>query len=125
MSEFTITGAVDLWAVIVNSDLNEGRGYPVTAHLCEKEATAIRLAKGASVQGANGAVAPVRLPQINGKTYRLLSHVERMTPTDEKLERELEKRRELLKQRAEALERAKALGLSDADIALLGAQEKP
>lgn len=44
------------YAVVSNSDLTEGRGYPVIIAVCEKKATAMRLAKGKSVQGSDADV---------------------------------------------------------------------
>ena len=44
------------WGVYVNSDLTEGRGFERIKHLCEEEATARRLARGANVQGSDGVV---------------------------------------------------------------------
>lgn len=36
----------DVWLTTVNSDLTEGRGYPVITHVCESPTTAARLGKG-------------------------------------------------------------------------------
>jgi hypothetical protein len=55
-------GRMDCWVVWVNEDLTEGRGAQKVLAVCEKEATARRLARGADTQGADGRV--MELPVV-------------------------------------------------------------
>jgi hypothetical protein len=52
------------WMVLVNSDLTEGRGFDVVKAVCSTEATARRIAKGASTQGCDGEVLTVDIFKI-------------------------------------------------------------
>jgi hypothetical protein len=104
-----------LWAVSTNSDLTEGRGRQYTAHFCKLRATAIRLAKGQYVQGGNCPVSPVEVLVLDGKRVLPMSLINVIYPTKDD---EVEEMR--IAARVAALEKAKAAGLTDDDIKLLG-----
>lgn len=98
----------EAWAVIVNSDLIEGRGRNFVKHICEIKATARRLAHKADVQGSNGLVERVLLKKFDG---RWCGPVDVVSPTDQDKKDQL-----VIDARAEAEERALSLGLSDDDL---------
>ena len=47
---------ISVYVVRVNSDLTEGKGRQVIKAVCAIRSTAVRLARGADVQGSNGQV---------------------------------------------------------------------
>lgn len=100
-----------VWCVVTNSDLTEGRGYQYVKHVCELEATAIRLAKKAGVMGSDASVQAMKAYRI-GLVWFYPSTPESGTRQDVYANEHLQARKG-------ALERAKALGMADADIALL------
>lgn len=106
------------WAVIVNADLTEGRGPNVISHLCEKMTTAIRLAKGASVQGCNGGIEEVDLLEHNGMLYGPVRLVQ-PTAEDDREQEKADTARAQADRRREAEVHAKELGLTDEDIEAL------
>lgn len=57
------------WVVYTNTDLNEGRGWQYPLHVCDKEATAIRLAHKAGVMGSDAEVKAVSLVKAGGAWY--------------------------------------------------------
>lgn len=99
------------WAVITNRDLTEGRCSEYIKHICDTEACALRLAKGAGVQGSNARTQRVQLQCIGGTWYGPIN-LTYSTPHDSQLQLLIDKQRVV-----EA--RAKSLGLSDEDIAML------
>lgn len=103
------------WAVFVNSDLTEGRGCEVIQALCRIEATAIRLARHANVQGSDGVVRRVRLfiREYEGPGY-IYGPVQLKEPSaaDEKEQAEIDRRRAVE-------EKARALGLSAEELLVL------
>lgn len=104
-----------LWVVYVNTDLTEGRGSDAATWTCLSEATALRLAKGAGVQGSDATVGAVEVARINGLPYVPWNgvRIERPTPVDEFTQKRLDARRA-------AVAKAKQAGLTDADIRALG-----
>ncbi|QGZ13255.1 hypothetical protein PP410_gp38 [Vibrio phage NF] len=108
-----------IYGVLVNSDLNEGRGFNYVKHLCEKEATAIRLSKRADVQGSDGSVVELQAVKIYGKWFYEGALINKPTSEDDKLEIKLEHEREKKKLFNDALAKAKELGLSQEDIEAL------
>ena len=104
----------EAWAVIVNSDLTEGRGRNFVKHICEIKATARRLAHKADVQGSNGLVERLLLKRWDG---RWCGPVDVVAPTDQDRKDQL-----VLDARTEAEERARSLGLSDEDLQALRAR---
>lgn len=104
------------WAVLVNSDLTEGRGVERIKCICELEATARRLSRQASTQGTDGTVWPVELLHHNGRTYGPID-LTLATEQDVKAQQALDRRYALV-------EKAKALGMSDDEIAELWGHER-
>jgi hypothetical protein len=60
-----MTNTKEAWIVEVNSDLTEGRGQRVVKAVCEIEATAMRIAHKADVQGSYGKVRRVELKRVD------------------------------------------------------------
>lgn len=103
-----------LWAVYTNDDLTEGRGRQFVKHFCKTQATANRLGKRGYVQGTDCPVEPVEAICLEGKYFLPTSMLNIVQPTaeDDAAQRRLDARKL-------ALEKAKALGLSDEEIAAL------
>ena len=108
-----------LWVVYVNTDLTEGRGSDAATWTCLSEATALRLAKGAGVQGSDATVGAVEVVRINGLPYVPWNgvRIERPSATDEATQKRLDAKRM-------AIAKAKQAGLTDADIRALLAGEQ-
>lgn len=102
------------YAVISNTDLTEGRGYPVLLHLCEIPATAHRLASGKGVMGSPAHIETFTVRLESGWWYGPVSIV---TPTkdDMRIQR-------LTDERDAAIAKAKAAGLDDETIAAITRQ---
>lgn len=106
-----------LWAVYTNSDLTEGRGREYVKHFCKTKATAMRLAQRGYVQGTDCPVKPVLVLELDGKHVLPTSLINIVYPTAED---EATDARMVAAQKV--LERARAAGLTDEDIKLLGSQ---
>ena len=102
----------EAWVVWINTDLTEGRGVLQPRHVCRNEATAVRLARGADVQGCNARVKMEWLTR--GKDGIWCGPVAIVEPTPEDEAAELR-----IGQRRAALRKAKQAGLTDEDIAAL------
>lgn len=109
-----ITNRKTVWAAYTNTDCNEGRGCDVPIAVCLSEVTARRLARGRYIQGSDGPVRAVELLEINGGWYAPSTAFSVMSPT-----REDDKEQARLDAKHEALEKARAAGLTDADLAAL------
>lgn len=109
-----ITNRKTVWAAYTNTDCNEGRGRDVPIAVCLSEVTARRLARGRYIQGSDGPVRAVELLEINGGWYAPSTAFSVMSPT-----REDDKEQARLDAKHEALEKARAAGLTDADLAAL------
>lgn len=109
-----MTENLTLWAVYTNDDLTEGRGRQYVEHFCKAEATAYRLAKGRYVQGSDCPVKPVSALLVDGKYFLPTSIINIVNPTTGD-----EARQRLIDARKLAVEKAKALGLTDEEIAAL------
>lgn len=96
------------YVVLVNYDLTEGRGREYVKYVCDLEATAIRLATGAGVQGSDARVMPVTLQEKNNVWYGPV-RIEQATDADEKNQLIIDDRRAVE-------EKARALGLTDDDL---------
>lgn len=109
--------ALTLWAVWTNSDLTEGRGRQYVKHFCKAQATALRLAKRGYVQGTDCPIKQVEVLELDGKHVlpASLINIEHPTVEDEAMEVHLTAKQQ-------ALDKAKAAGLTDEEIKLLGAQ---
>lgn len=109
-----ITNRKTVWAAYTNTDCNEGRGCDVPIAVCLSEVTARRLARGRYIQGSDGPVRAVELLEINGGWYAPSTAFSVMSST-----REDDKEQARLDAKHEALEKARAAGLTDADLAAL------
>ena len=109
-----ITNRKTVWAAYTNTDCTEGRGCDVPIAVCLSEVTARRLARGRYIQGSDGPVRAVELLEINGGWYAPSTAFSVMSST-----REDDKEQARLDAKHEALEKARAAGLTDADLAAL------
>lgn len=109
---------MEAWVVWANRDQTEGRGPCVPLHVCKLESTAIRLAKGVSVQGANGDVARIQLYH-DGEHWFGPVYVEEPRGRDQALENERLKEREAKELREAAFARAESLGMTPREIQLM------
>ena len=114
-----VTKETILYTVYVNTDLTEGRGRQYALYHCMHEATATRLAKGRDVQGSNGTVRKTSGYVINGSLYVCGGLIEDPSAGDIIEEKRLARLREEADNKARVLAKAKELGLSEEDIAIL------
>lgn len=104
-----------VWVAYTNTDCIEGRGYDVPIAVCAAEATAVRLARKQYVQGSDGPVRPMELMKIDGQWYAPSAAINVVEPTREDVAAQ-----EAVDARREAVAKAKAAGLTDADLLALG-----
>ena len=132
MATNRITQSKEAYAVCINSDLTEGRGHRVVSAVCEVEATALRLARGANTQGTDGEVMKILLFQHSEQEdlrWRLwwYSPVRIMPPNSE--DKEMMKSMKAAQAKTalskRAVARARELGLTDEEIqAIAGNSEE-
>jgi hypothetical protein len=111
LKDLIIEEVKEVYKTVTNSDLTEGRGYSQILAVAEIEETAARLGLKQYVMGTNCPVYKSLAIKIDGTWYAERAIVK---PSKEDLASY-----ELRKMREEAEEKAKSLGLSDADIAKL------
>ncbi len=104
-----------VWVAYTNTDCTEGRGYDVPVAVCAMEITARRLAHRQYVQGSDGPVRSMELVKIDGGWYAPSSAINVIKPT-----REDEAAQKVLDAKRAVLEKAKAAGLTDAELSILG-----
>ena len=104
-----------VWVAYTNTDCNEGRGHDVPIAVCATEVTANRLAQRRYVQGSDGPVRTAELLKIDGKWYAPGTAINVVEPTREDVAAQA-----AIDAKRAALEKAKAAGLTDADLAALG-----
>lgn len=102
---------ISVYVVRINSDLTEGKGRQVIKAVCAIRSTAVRLARGADVQGSNGQVTEESAFLV-GNTWFVPGSIMQPAPQDVRAE-DVERQIDVIKRKA-----LKA-GLSDDDIALL------
>lgn len=102
-----------VYTVWTNTDLTEGRGREYQLAVCETESTARRLGKGRYVQGTDCRVTETTLYMIDDMWYGPVS----VTPPSSA---DLMEEARLQAAKA-AINKARALGLTDEDIAALKA----
>jgi hypothetical protein len=107
-----------VYAVWTNTDLTEGRGREYVQYLCEKKATALRKAKKNYVMGTDSRVTEEKLFQ-SGYTWYGPVNVIDPSQEDLRVEEQLDAAYKAAEAKKTAIEKAKALGLSDADIKAL------
>ncbi|EPV7104195.1 hypothetical protein ACV9XY_000195 [Citrobacter freundii] len=64
-----ITSYKDVWLVVGNTDLTEGRGFSVILHVCDSKETAERLGKKKYVQGSDCPVEKSKAFLINKRWH--------------------------------------------------------
>lgn len=102
-----------VYSVHSNTDLTEGRGREVLIAVCEKQATAVRLAKGKGVQGTNAYVTTspaYRIKNDEGQSPWLHSF-NLIAPTAEDL-----KNQKIIEEDEALIARALELGLTKDEI---------
>lgn len=106
-----------VWVAYTNTDCTEGRGHDVPIAVCAAETTALRLARKKYVQGSNGPVRMMELVKIEGKWYAPSAAIAVVEPTPEDIASQA-----VIDTRREVVAKAKAAGLTDADLLALGLQ---
>lgn len=101
----------DVYIVYTNTDLTEGRGFCYPKHVAQTQATALRLASRAYVQGSDAPVVAGKAYMIKGEWY---APVRLVIPTGEDVA--VQKR---IDDRREAIAKLLAAGLSMKDIEAL------
>lgn len=104
-----------IWVAYTNTDCTEGRGRDVPIAFCAAESTAIRLARKRYVQGSDGPVRTMELVKIDGKWYAPSAAIDVVAPTREDVVAQT-----AIDAKRAAMEKAKAAGLTDADLLALG-----
>jgi hypothetical protein len=107
-----------VYVVWANTDMTEGRGVEYIKHFCEKESTAQRLAKKGYVMGSDARYTEQTLYKHDGRWFGPVM-ISSPSEQDSRQEAELARQREAKAKRTAAINRAKGLGLSEEDIALL------
>lgn len=109
-----------VYTVWTNTDLTEGRGREYPLAICEAKSTAIRLGARKYVQGTDCSVTETTLFLIDNKWY---GPVTVTPPTKEDLveEAKLIAAKAAAAAKLAAINKARALGLTEEDIAALNA----
>lgn len=102
----------DAWAVYTNEDLTEGRGRNFPLHICEIEATAVRLSRKAGVQGCDADVYQVKLLRKKGGAWYGPIVLKGSKREDDEAQRAIDARRAI---EAKAI----AAGMSQDDLRIL------
>lgn len=100
-----------VWLVLANTDDTEGRGREYVKHVTETQATAIRLGRKGYVQGGDCPVIRGMAVKINN-TWLCPREIEKPTAEDIRTQ-------ERINAREAAIEKARALGLTDEEIAAM------
>lgn len=119
-SDIEIHDTTDVFVVWVNSDLTEGRGFPVPHGIYFSRSTAIRRSKGVNVQGSNGNISQEKAFRIMtrdvGMQWYVPGRIERPTKKDE----EDDKKAAL---RISAIRKARDAGMTEEEIELLSTSD--
>lgn len=113
-----IEETVKIWTVRNNTDLTEGRGSMYVQYVCECKSTAIRLAKRAGIQGCDAEVSPSLAYRINKQWY-VPGRIASPSTEDMKEEKRIKDEEEKQRAKLEVIEKARSLGLSEAELKLL------
>ena len=101
----------DVWIVRKNTDNTEGRGFHYVGWVCETKATALRLAKGAYVQGTD-------CPVYKGKAI-YIDNVWYIPGSPEKPSEQDDVNQKKLEQLKVVLDKAKSAGLTEDDLKVI------
>jgi cobalamin biosynthesis Mg chelatase CobN len=107
-----------VYAVWTNTDLTEGRGREYVQYLCEKKSTALRKAKKNYVMGTDSRVTEEKLFHSGYAWYGPVNVID-PSQEDLRVEAQLDAEAKAKAAKEAAIEKAKSLGLSDADIKAL------
>jgi hypothetical protein len=107
-----ITETKEVWLVIQNTDNTEGRGKQFVAHVCEIEATAIRLGRGNYVQGSNCPIEKT-VAVRTGRYWLGPVVIQEPSKDDDKTQEKLNAKRD-------AFQKAISAGLSEDDLRAMG-----
>lgn len=107
-----IENTKQVWVAWTNTDLTEGRGFPIPKAVCEMASTAVRLGRKGSVQGSDCHVTEETAVKIAGR-WLVPGKIHTATKEDKAAQDKADAR-------AGALSRAKEAGLTDEDLRLLG-----
>ncbi|UWH29727.1 hypothetical protein KW556_08655 [Aeromonas veronii] len=112
MTDITITDTKEVWVVYTNTDLTEGRGHEYPIHVCGSPATAARMATRKGVQGSDANVSKEIAVKVRGSWLAPVSIIE---PND------ADRRADALNaERLRIMDKARAAGLTDDEIRMLG-----
>lgn len=112
MTDITITDTKEVWVVYTNTDLNEGRGHEYPIHVCGSASTAARMATRKGVQGSDAHVSKEIAVKVRGGWLAPVSIIE---PND------ADRRADALNvERLRVMDKARAAGLTDDEIRMLG-----
>jgi hypothetical protein len=103
-----------IYCAMSNTDLTEGRGYPVVRYACTLKETAERLCKGIGPMGSPGYVSEVDVLEHDGKLYVPYSVLQITQPTKAD-----EKKAEEDKQKETVMNKAVRLGLTPEELQIL------
>lgn len=109
------------WIAWTNTDLTEGRGYPVPLCVCVSRFTAERLGAGKSVQGSDCRVEECKVFKDNDVWYGPIRLIYPSTE-DQQKEKEYQsfcKRMERHQRRDELIKKLRSMGITDDEIGLL------
>ena len=101
----------DIWVAWTNTDCTEGRGRQIPKAVCESKATAIRLGAKGYVQGGNCPITQEVAVKVNGG-WLVPGTIIISTDNDKEAQKRID-------EKLVAIEKAKAAGLTDADLKLL------
>lgn len=104
-----------VWVAYTNTDCTEGRGRDVPIAVCAAKTTAMRLASKRYVQGSDGPVREMDLVKLDGEWYAPRAAITVVEPTREDIAAQV-----AIDAKQDALAKARAAGLTDADLAALG-----
>lgn len=113
MADIEIIASKDVWVAWTNTDLTEGRGYQIPLAVCESEATANRLGVRGYVMGSSCPVSKSKAVNIKGVGWLVPGTIQQETEADKAERLRLEAKRI-------AMEKARAAGLTDDELRLLG-----
>ena len=109
-----MTATETLWGVYTNTDLTEGRGREYVKAFCKLRATAVRMSKRGYVQGSDNPIYPIHVLVLDGERVLPTSLLLVQEPTPEDVAAE-----KVFEAMEAALAKAKALGLTDEEIAAI------
>lgn len=108
---------VEVYYVETNSDLTEGRGYPITIAVSPSKATAYRLSKGKGIQGSDANVIKGFGYMIEGRLF--VNHYTKPTHADSMIDKKEKEEQEIQEKKLALIQKMKDKGFSDDEINLV------